>query len=347
MAEYYQFTDATFGSGTQIDGVTADYGDIPQEGSTWEWSGSSTTFTVARPDGKDQFIGDPNDEQILPPYGVGDNKFQTTMINGVETAVLWDYTFEVTDPSTGIIYTVGVIDVDLDGNGIIEGEENGYLLVFPDGPPPEGVELVVGEVTEDDNRTSMEDLGGVVVCFASGTLIETSDGPRAIETLKPGDKVKTRDHGFQTLRWIGQTRVAARGKFAPIVISKGALGNKRDLVVSPLHGILITDWRAQFLFGQEEVMARAKDLVNGDTIYRRPQGSVTYVHMLFDRHEIVFSEGIASESLYPGDVALGAVSVEARDEILTLFPKLRQGIENYGQTAVPMLKGFEATCLAA
>ena len=51
--------------------------------------------------------------------------------------------------------------------------------------------------------------------------------------------------------------------------------------------------------------------------------SVTYVHILFDRHEIVFAEGAPSESLFTGPEALKSLSSAAQAEVFSLFPELR------------------------
>jgi hypothetical protein len=79
---------------------------------------------------------------------------------------------------------------------------------------------------------------------------------------------------------------------------------------------------------------------------RRADGPVTYCHLLFDRHRIVLAEGAASESLHPGDVALGAFHTPAREELLTLFPELEDhGLDAYGPTAAPVLRKPEAAVL--
>ncbi|NNF23942.1 MAG: hypothetical protein HKN63_03935 [Rhodobacteraceae bacterium] len=39
-----------------------------------------------------------------------------------------------------------------------------------------------------------------IICFTQGTLIETAFGPRPVETLRPGDLVRTRDRGLRPLR---------------------------------------------------------------------------------------------------------------------------------------------------
>ena len=61
-------------------------------------------------------------------------------------------------------------------------------------------------------------------------------------------------------------------------------------------------------------------LVNGDTIHRAPCAQVTYVHFMFDAHEIVMAEGLASESFLFGDYLCNETSA-LRAEIIALFPE--------------------------
>ena len=122
----------------------------------------------------------------------------------------------------------------------------------------------------------------------AGTLIATPDGDRRAERLKPVDLVMTKDDGAQALRWIGSRKVKAKGNFAPIHNRANTLGQHRDFLVSPLHRVLIKDVLAELLFGESEVLVAARDLVNDHSITRREGGEVTYVHLLFDRHQVVF-----------------------------------------------------------
>lgn len=182
-----------------------------------------------------------------------------------------------------------------------------------------------------------------VTCFVRGTRIETANGPVPVEQLAVGDLVRTVDDGLQALRWVGQRRVAAKGNFAPILFDKGALGNVEPLRVSPQHRILLSGWRAELLYGQPEVLAAAKNLVNGDTIRREVGGEVEYFHIMFEQHQLVYAAGIESESFHPGQMAWPALSSSARAEILTLFPELReQGVGGYGGPVRPMIKAHEA-----
>jgi len=86
---------------------------------------------------------------------------------------------------------------------------------------------------------------GDLFCFTAGTLIKTQSGEVLIEDLAKGDMVLTMDHGYQPIRWIGSSKRPATGNMAPILIRKGALGNDRDLRVSPQHRMLLQGWQAE------------------------------------------------------------------------------------------------------
>lgn len=162
----------------------------------------------------------------------------------------------------------------------------------------------------------------VVSCFTRGTGITTDRGSIAIEDLAVGDHVLTADHGYQKIRWIGTRRVPAQGKLAPIVFAKGAIGNDRELAVSPQHRMLVSGPQATALFDAAELLVPAKALVNDSTIRPREGGWVEYFHILLDAHEVVFANGAPAESLYLGPQALKGLSEDGRAEILTLFPEL-------------------------
>lgn len=168
-------------------------------------------------------------------------------------------------------------------------------------------------------------------CFTAGTLIRTSEGPRPVEDLVAGDMVWTRDHGFQPVRWRGQRRLgraelAVSPNLRPIRVRAGALGPNRpetDLIVSPQHRILVRSKIAQRMFGAMELLVPARQLTEIDGIDELTDTTeVLYVHLLFDRHEVVMSNGAETESLFPGPQAMAALGEAAR-EVYALFPQLR------------------------
>ncbi|MCF3972547.1 Hint domain-containing protein [Paracoccus salsus] len=168
-------------------------------------------------------------------------------------------------------------------------------------------------------------------CFTAGTLILTDRGGRPVEDLAPGDLVWTRDNGFQPIRWSGQrslspAELGANPRLRPIRIRAGALGPSRpdtDLIVSPQHRVLVRSRIAQRMFGAPELLVAAKQLVGIAGVEELYDcASVTYVHLLFDRHEVLMSNGAETESLFPGVQALAALG-DAAEEIRALFPQLR------------------------
>ncbi|MDG1530836.1 MAG: Hint domain-containing protein [Paracoccaceae bacterium] len=200
----------------------------------------------------------------------------------------------------------------------------------------------VGNISFENFETISID----VVCFAQGTKITTDRGDVAIEKLAEDDMVLTRDNGMQPIKWIGHSRACAKGHLAPIMIKKGAMGNERDLRVSPQHRMLVEGWNAEMLFGEDEVLVAAKHLVNGDTIFAQEGNEVVYYHMLFDSHEIVFAEGIPSESFHPGECGMSALDEASREEIFELFPELREDVRAFGPSARMSLKGNEGAVLS-
>ena len=200
----------------------------------------------------------------------------------------------------------------------------------------------------DGTVVNFSEIENVFICFTAGTRILTPHGPRPVEELRPGELVITADDGLQPIRWAGRRTVPAEGKLAPIRLRAGsAFGNSRDLLVSPQHRMLITGYRANLLFGESEVLAAAKHLIDGRDVIREPGGEVTYVHLLFDRHQVIFAEGAPSESFHPGTQGLDAVTGPAREELFRLFPELRSNPGGYGDTSRLCLKRHEARLLAA
>ena len=200
-----------------------------------------------------------------------------------------------------------------------------------------------------DNGTNT-DIGFVNVssipCFVAGTMIATQQGQRSFETLLLGDLVLTKDEGLQPLRWIGQRTVAAEGIFAPIHICANTFGTHDELMLSPEHRILIGDNLAELLFGEQEVLVSAKDLVNDRSVTRCEGGDVTYVHLMFDRHQVVYSAGLATESFLPGPQTTKSFERNVVEEICTLFPEIDPDTGfGYSPAARRILRQFEAKVL--
>ncbi|KNG95423.1 Hint domain-containing protein [Pseudaestuariivita atlantica] len=233
---------------------------------------------------------------------------------------------------------------DLDGTNLtIVGGETGETVgdtLNITGP----AEIVYTSLDNESGTITYYDTGEVVTfseietinyvpCFTPGTLVKTDRGEMPVEDIAPGTRVLTRDHGYQAVVWAGARDVdaamlAQNKGLKPIRIRAGALGMgvpERDMLVSPQHRVLIGSAMTELWFGEDEVLVAARHLTLLDGVDEVDVEAVTYIHFMFDTHEVVMSDGCWTESFQPGDLTLGAIGTEARDEILALFPELSDG----------------------
>lgn len=295
----------TFVGGEGNDTLNANEGDDILDGGAGDdvIHGDEGSDTITAGEGADYINGGDDDDLIFA--GAGD------IVDGGDGG-LDDDTLDLTGSvASGGSYVLSK-STDSDGNGF-----DGTVTYYDAG----------GSQTGTLTFTNIE---SIVPCFTPGTLITTLRGQVPVERLLRGDRVLTRDHGFQVVEWIGQkdlsaAEVARRPELRPIKISQGALGDglpERDLIVSPQHRILVSSYAAEMWFGETEVLVAAKHLTCLDGVEVMAAADVSYIHFMCARHEIVLSDGSWSESFQPGDMTLSGLDSEARAELLALFPEL-------------------------
>ena len=136
------------------------------------------------------------------------------------------------------------------------------------------------------------------VSFITGTRLTMANGRQVpVEQLRAGDRLLTRDHGPQEIRWIGQQVSRATGALAPVLIRAGTLNTAHDLRLFPHHRLFVWQRRDELGTGRAEILVRAAHLVNGKTVLREEGGFLESYQILFGAHEIIYAEGIAVESL--------------------------------------------------
>ena len=202
---------------------------------------------------------------------------------------------------------------------------------------------------------SFVNIENVIPCFTPGTLIATPRGEVAVERLRAGDRVITRDNGLQEIRWIGsralsRADLAAAPHLKPVLVRQGSLGNglpERDMLVSPNHRLLVANDRTALYFDEHEVLVAAKHLISGPGVQSVDSMGTTYVHFMCDRHEVVLSNGAWTESFQPGDMTLKGMGNAQRSEIFELFPELKTeaGLTGYA-AARRTLRRHEAVLLS-
>ncbi len=292
--------------------------------------------------GDDTLVGGDGDDYLFADAGEKD-----VIVAGAGNDTV--YGFDLADPDLDG-YTNTQIDVtglsNLSGDPIktrdvtVVDDGNGNAkLIFPNG---ETIVLWGVAPTSVDSGAELNSIG--IPCFTTGTLIKTLRGEVPVEFLRPGDMVITRDNGPQELLWSGLRRLNARELDAaphlrPIWLAPGAFGGENGLLISPQHAVEVDIPER----GRTPRFVRARHLarLKGGKV-RVAQGirKVTYAHLLFAEHQVIYSNGIATESFYPGDIALNSLSEASRCELEALLPDFGRlaATAYYGDTARPVAR---------
>lgn len=234
-------------------------------------------------------VGDADDDSLSVTLAVSNGTLTLSGTDGL--------TFESGGNGTGTMTFTGSID---DINAALNGL--GYHTNSTDTTAGD-VNDALTITTNDEALVDTDNIDIDVICFMPGTHIAVPDGEARVETLRPGDLVKTAAGDARPVRWIGRQTVsrvfADPVRVLPIRIRAGALGPKvpcRDLLISPDHAILIGG-----------VLVQAGALVNGGSIVREhdvPQ-VYTYYHVELDDHALILAENVAAETFIDNVDRLG------------------------------------------
>lgn len=337
---------------TEVDGVAGASIDLLTVGAAWRWTGSAV-----RVDGTADLLlleAAEGATEIRKRAARMVRRLIGTAVGKAEAGEEDPPTDDTEElPDQGFIVTDGVASYALT---IIPVPDSGARLVMMLGDmPPAHRDLWVVRTSIDRARVAAGGReGGGVICFTPGTRIATPEGPKLIQALRPGDLVLTKDDGPQQVLWMGHRRMTGARLYAmphlrPIRFRAGALGldlPEPDLIVSPAHRMLVKGSASQALFGTSEVLVRAEDLINDASIMvDHALREVTYVHILLERHNVVFANGIETESFHPSNTALEMIDPDQREDLLQVVPGIERRPEAYGDYARRNLSASEAALL--
>jgi len=333
---------------TEVDGLRNAPKSALGVGSSWRWSGN--TLRVDGP--PDVLLLERGAEEtdirkraakvVHRLVGAALYAGQTEQFTGDDPML--NVGFEVTDGHDSWVVTL--IDV---------APNTPPLLMFVNAPPPEDVDLwVVRAAMQAGHLNRLTDQPTGVICFTPGTRIRCRDGDKLVQDLREGDHIQTRDNGMQEVLWIGArhitgARLYAMPELRPVRIRTGALGldvPEDDLIVSPQHRLLVRGLRARDLFNTDEVLVTAEDMIDHRrVVLDHSLREVTYVHMLLERHEVVWANGVETESFHPAAAALETVEAGQRARLMEMFPQLESDPGAYGAYARRTLSAAEATIM--
>jgi hypothetical protein len=154
--------------------------------------------------------------------------------------------------------------------------------------------------------------------------------------------------------WAGRTyitgaRLHVIPELRPVRLRASALDAgipDAELLVSPRHRVMLRGRAAMALFNSDEVLVAAGDLVNDRTItVAHGLRGLTYYHILLARHQVVWANGVPTETFHPAEAALDRLEGEQRRELFGLMPGLARDPDLYGPPARRMLTPAEAAIL--
>ena len=174
---------------------------------------------------------------------------------------------------------------------------------------------------DDGGRSGVNPNGPATNCFLKGTRVLTPAGERNIEDLCSGDLVVTISGEAKPIRGIWRQRHERRSEqrwsrhITPVRIARSALGSNtpaRDLFLSPGHALYL-----------DGVLVGALDLLNHLTITRHnveDLREIEYFHVKLDRHDVIYAEGAACETLRRTAEAKGDYLQEEYQGLSEEFP---------------------------
>jgi len=310
-------------------------------GDTYTVAGGATPITLRIEDDDTEF----DDGFIDPPNNTtgGNNQLvaEPVTVNGVNYGppttggtprdqVELEFAFTTSDGDTYYVVRIAGQNVGLTGPTLPQAGQTFTISSTSDG--------------QDDPYSD-------IPCFVAGTRIETPFGERCVEVLDAGDLVETVDDGPQRLlanlsTTVSAARMSELPELRPIHFDQGAIGNARAMRLSPQHRVLVRGWQAELYFGESEVLVPAKALVNGTDIrIVEPVSSVQYHHLLFNKHQLVISDGAVTESLFPGGSLAQGRDLMGLREFAALFGTELVGTVRSAALVRPVIATREAQAL--
>ncbi len=95
------------------------------------------------------------------------------------------------------------------------------------------------------------------------------------------------------------------------------------MLLAPGHLALLDHAKAEYLFGVNEVLAHAHDLLDLSGVSPAPRSAPAWVHLLLPSHELIRAAGIWVESLAPDMRQMECSHPDLAEDIYAAVPRLR------------------------
>lgn len=192
--------------------------------------------------------------------------------------------------------------------------------------------------------------------FARGTLIQTPQGPVAIEDLYPGMEVETASGSRLPVLWKGSMMLYPgvpdmpedRTQLTRLTADAFGLGRPMpDLLLAPRARLLFRHARCEELLGRRAGFAPARAFVDGiSAIQITPVSPVRVFHLALERQAVLNANGVEVESYHPGLAADKMMERDTLSLFYSLFPHVRS-LYDFGPMPYPRMTAFELEGLRA
>ncbi|WP_170607256.1 Hint domain-containing protein [Ruegeria arenilitoris] len=192
--------------------------------------------------------------------------------------------------------------------------------------------------------------------FTRGSLVETQQGPMAIEDLLPGDSVLTHGGSSETVLWKGSVtlipgREDSRGRTRPLTrIMADTFGMQKPMsgvIAGPAARLLSTPPHLRHLNGGQPMLTPVSEFQDGmGVIQTLPPTPVELFHICLRRHSVIRVDGLQFETYHPGSNAVRTISHSLRSIYLNLFHHI-DSLSDFGPLLVPRAGDGEIDAITA
>lgn len=192
--------------------------------------------------------------------------------------------------------------------------------------------------------------------FTRGSLVETENGPVAIEDLTPGDTVLTQTGESEIVLWKGSVtlvpgREDSRGRTRPLTrIMADTFGMQKPMsgvIAGPAARLLGAPPHLRHLSVDGQLLTPVHEFQDGMSVIETlPPTPVELFHICLKRHSVIRVDGLQFESYHPGTNAVRMFSQSLRSIFLNLFGHV-ETFNEFGPLSLPRAGDGEIDAITA
>jgi len=182
--------------------------------------------------------------------------------------------------------------------------------------------------------------------FTHGTLIQTPEGPVAVEDLAPGTDISTAEGESTTLLWKGAITIVPGAptlrdgpeKLYRVTADAFGLGRPaRDVLLGPDARLLTRDPVVRAAVGADAAFVPVAALADGVSVVEvHPVNPIRVYHLVTAAHHTILAGGLEVETFAPRAAIPESLSHEMLGVFLGLFPHLST-LRDFGRARWPRL----------